>query len=861
MAASVKRLYKELKPSSYTLRLAPDAQALTFTGTVTVRLKKTGRPSQRLTFHQHGLKVESAQIIRRDKKGERELPVTRINNQDTLDEVRLHTMDMLYSGEYEVRMRFSGMITRDMTGLYPCYFTVDGAQRVMLATQLESHYAREIFPCIDEPEAKATFDLTLVAPTGQTVLANTPAVNTRPLPDAPGMTENIFQTTPKMSTYLLAFVIGELHRLQTTTERGTEVSVWATVAQPADSLTFALDVARRSIEFFEDYFGVEYPLPKADHVALPDFSSGAMENWGLITYRERVLLAYPGEAAQSTLEQIAEVIAHETSHQWFGNLVTMRWWDDLWLNESFANVMAYECVDALFPDWHIWDEFITGEGLSALRRDAMAGVQAVRTGVHHPDEIGTLFDPSIVYAKGGRLLAMLKTYLGETAFRAGLTAYFKKHAYGNTTGDDLWEALRAASGADVGAFMNPWLERSGFPMVSVDQTGRQAIITQQHFLESGGTSDGRIWPVPVLAGRNDVPPLLAKARAAITFASDEPLILNRGAAGHYIVHYARPEHRIYLSKLVHDSKLGIPERLMLLNNASMLSKAGCQSFGDVLQLLNAYAGEQSEAVWGVLALTIGEARRFIDLDETLEPALKVLVRRLVRQEYGRLGWSERPDESAADHKLRATIISLGAYAEDPDIVAGALERFRAYKKDPAGTNAELRGVIFSVPVREQREDAFAFLLDLHDHTTNADLQSDIAGALTATRDPAQARTLLARLTDASLVKPQDADWWFFYLLRNRHTRETAWQWMVDNWAWIEQTYAHDKSYDYFPRFAAGVCNTQAWAERYAAFFEPRKEQLALKRNILIGLAEIPTRVAWLERDLQSVQDFFAATQA
>lgn len=858
MTKSVKRLYKELKPTSYTLYLRPDARALTFTGTVTIRLRKTGRPGQRLTFHQHGLKIASARIIRHDKKGARELPLRRINNQNTLDEVRLHTDELLYSGEYEVFMQFSGTITRDMTGLYPCYFNVDGTQHTMLATQLESHYARELFPCIDEPEAKATFDLTLVAPDGYVVLANTPVRTSRPLKDEPSLAETTFQPTPKMSTYLLAFAIGELHRRHTRTKRGTEVSIWATIAQPAESMSFALDAAKRSIEFFEDYFGIEYPLPKADHIALPDFSSSAMENWGLITYRERALLAYPGDAAQSTLELIAEVIAHETSHQWFGNLVTMQWWDNLWLNESFANVTAYECVDALFPAWHIWNDFIAGEGLAALRRDAMSGVQAVQTGVRHPDEIGTLFDPSIVYAKGGRLLYMLKTYLGEAAFRKGLTAYFTRHAYGNTTGDDLWRALQDASGADVGAFMNPWLERAGFPVVSVDQTGRTAAITQQHFLESGGPSDGRVWPVPLLADRGDVPPLLSKAQLKIMLASDEPLILNRSAAGHYIVHYAQPAHRAHLGELVRSDGLKPAERLMLLNNASMLSKAGYQPFGDVLRLLSEYESEQAEAVWGVIALIIGETKRFIDLDEALEPALKTLTRRLIRREYARLGWDEQPGEPAADRKLRGTIIGLGAYAEDPGIVAGALARFRAYQKDPAGTNTELRSIIFSVAVREQQEGAVSFLLDLHTRTANADLQSDIAAALTATRNTQQARFLLSRLTDASLVKPQDADWWFFYLLRNRYAREVTWQWMIDNWAWIEQTYAHDKSYDYFPRFAAATCNTRAWAEKYAAFFGPRTDQIALKRNILMGIAEIQARVAWLERDLGSVRTFLAA---
>lgn len=864
MSTSVRRWYTELKPSHYELLLVPDAAAMTFRGTVTVRLHKTGRPSRRLTFHQQGLRIDHAQIIKLDKKGPHELAITRINSQDSLDEIRLHTGEMVYAGEYEVHMDFHGTITRTMTGLYPCFFTHEGMEHMLLATQLESHYARQLFPCIDEPEAKAVFHLSLVAPSGHVVLSNTPIEQQETYtgedePAGAGSPRQhiTFAPTPKMSTYLLAFVMGELHGAHTTTARGTQVSAWATISQPAGALDFALDTAKRSIEFFEDYFGTQYPLPKADHVALPDFSFGAMENWGLITYRERMLLAYPGETGQSTQETIAAVIAHETSHQWFGNLVTMRWWDQLWLNESFANLMEYQAVDAMFPAWHIWDEFVMNEGLSSLRRDASPKVQAVQTAVHSPEEIDTIFDPSIVYAKGGRLLYMLKTYIGEDAFRRGLSSYFARHAYSNTTGADLWQALQAASGVDVAAFMNPWLEQAGFPVVTLEQDGRKVSITQAHFLEDGQQSDGRLWPIPLFAHHPGLPERLDKAALRRTLATDEPVRLDQHAAGHYIVRYARPEQRAHLAELVRTRTLGIADRLMLLNNASMLAKAGAQPFADVLRLLEAYRNEQAEAVWGIVALIIAEARRFVDLDESLEAHIKQFVRALVQQEYARLGWDETPQQTAADRKLRADIIALGVYAGESAIVREALARFQAYHDGSGSLHEELRGIVFGAAIRQDTPDAFAFLLKLHDDTANSGLKMDIMAGLTLTRNAAQASTLLNRLPDARLVKPQDADYWLAYLLRNRFVRTTAWEWMVDNWGWIEATYAHDKSYDIFPRYAAGICNTPEWADKYAALFVPKQAEPALKRNIAIGLAEIATRVAWLQRDLPGVKAFFA----
>lgn len=854
MSKNVRRLLESFQPEHYQLELRPNRETMHFTGTVTIKGKKTGRPSQRLTFHQNGLKITSAQVIKHDKKqGDQAIEITRINNQNTLHEVRLHSDKLLYGGAYTITLEFEAPITRGMTGLYPAFFTLDGQEHTLLATQFESHHAREVFPCIDEPAAKATFDLALVHDSQLTALGNTP-IRSQIVEEE--LTTTLFETSPKMSTYLLAFVLGEIHSISGKTKSGVDVNIWGTLAQPKDSFTFALDAAIRSIEFFEDYFGVPYPLPKADHVALPDFSSGAMENWGLITYREAVLLSYPEAQSQSTNETIALVVAHETSHQWFGNLVTMKWWDDLWLNESFANMMEYQAVDSMFPAWNIWNTFIASEGLSALRRDAVPGVQAVRTSVHHPDEISSLFDPSIVYAKGGRLLYMLKNYIGEDAFRAGLSAYFKKHAYGNTTGADLWTALSAASNQDIGAFMNPWLERSGFPVVSVTQSGGDVTLSQQHFLDSMEKADpDRIWPIPLFSEKPG--DLLAKAGDERQTATDLYRI-NQGAKGHYIVCYTEDTQNQQLAGLVKDGKLPVPDRLMLLSDSAMLARAGLSSFNKTLELLRAYAAEDSEAVWDIMALVIADARRFIDVDESLEAPIKQLVAGLVQAEYERLGWEEKPDESSEDQKLRGTILGLGAYAEVPAIVSHAQDLFSQYKTDTSVVSAELRGIVFGVAVKTQHDSALDYLIDLYKSTGSSDLQRDISGALTATRQPAEAEQLLALAKDAKVVKPQDADRWVFMLLRNRYVKKLAWQWMEDNWSWIEETYKQDKSYDYFPRIAASVVSTKAEAEKYEAFFGPKESVPILARNIAIGREEITARLAWLARDIDKVQTFFKA---
>lgn len=866
MGKNVARLYTQFQPESYDLTWEIDETAMRFRGHVTVHGRKVGRPSQRITFHTNGVKVTSGKITFRDKKGERELPLARINHQKTLHEVRLHTKDKVFPGQYTVEMTFEAPITDGMTGIYPCYWKdAKSRDQKLFATQFESHHAREAFPCIDEPEAKAVFNLTLITQDGIEVLGNTPIAEQVRVEGIESRVERArlktrFEPTPKMSSYLLAFVIGNMHKTSAKTKSGVEVNVWATTVQPASALNYAVDIAVKSIEYFEDYFGVPYPLPKADHVALPDFSSGAMENWGLITYRERVLLAYEGETAQSTREQIALVIAHETSHQWFGNLVTMRWWDNLWLNESFANMMEYAAVDHMFPEWHVWDSFVAAEGLSALRRDAIHGVQAVQTAVHHPDEISTLFDPSIVYAKGGRLLYMLKNYVGETAFRKGLSEYFKTHAYGNTTGDDLWAALSQASGKDIGAFMNPWLTRPGFPVVTVSYESNELTLTQKQFLDDPAKADAdRLWPVPLFAKNQfqvKIPEVISTSQVKLQDDFDN-LLVDPNACGHYLVNYSSPIHMVNLQRKILDKSLSEPGRLMLLNASAMLARAGYKNYDETLAMLEAYRDETSEPVWDIMAMVTGEARRFIDQDQSLEPAMKQLSYKLAKPLWEKLGWAEHSGESAADTKLRGLALGMMIYADDTEVCAEASKRLSDWKDHNTALPPELRSLIMVVPIKNGDQVLFDYLLKTHDQTTNSDLKSDICAALTSTRDPEQADRLLQRLTDSSKVKPQDVDRWLIYLLRNRYTRDTAWQWLVTNWQWLEDTFKHDKSYDYLPRYAASCINTRAYKERYRKLFAPKLDQPLLKRNIELGFEEISNRLAWLERDLTKIRAHFS----
>lgn len=744
------------------------------------------------------------------------------------------------TGDVVVEIDFSLEITDTMHGIYPCYYEHNGEKKELFATQFESHHAREAFPCVDEPEAKATFDVSITAG-DPVVLSNMPASF-----ELEGTIN--FATTPRMSPYLLAFVSGELHKKSGSTASGVEVSIWATPSQSPAALDFALDHAIKSIEFFDDYFGVPYPLPKSDHVALPDFSSGAMENWGLITYRETTLLANPATTTVAGKQYIATVISHELSHQWFGNLVTMKWWNNLWLNESFATLMEYVAVDAIHPEWNAWLDFATHESILALRRDAMDGVQPVQVEVSHPDEISTLFDGAIVYAKGARLMRMCQDYIGHEAFRKGLSSYFKEFAYKNTEADDLWRHLSQASGQDISALMNTWISQSGYPVLHVQPDG----LTQEQFFIGQHAPSTKLWPIPLGAeSSEDVPALLETRELRLPIADDERFNIRDSA--HFITHYT-PEHLARL--LAKASTLDELGRLQLLHEQSLLVRGGITPSAELIDLLLAYKDETSQNVWDIMAVTLGELKKFVETNEAAETQLRAFARTLAAPQFARLGWQAQDGEPESDTKLRSQILGMMLYAEDTDVLAHANKLF---SRGVETIDPEVRSLVLSSVVRYAGDSAvISDLLQLYRTTPLADLRDDICAGLTSVRQPEYIQQVLANFTDSDTIRTQDIFRWFAYMVRNRYAREAAWQWMVDNWQWIERTFAGDKSYDDFPRYAAsGLVTTKQLAD-YKAFFEPLSSIPALTRAISMGITEVQARVELIERDGEAVREKLAS---
>jgi aminopeptidase N len=849
MTKKVTRLYQSFQPKHYIVRLDPDVNTMHLSGDVIVTGQKAGRPSQRLTFHQHGLKVKTAEIIKNDKRGDIVIPVERINHQESLNEVRLHTKEMLYPGQYTVRMSFEGDITRNLDGIYPSFFQQGDQRKTLISTQFESHHARDAFPCIDEPEAKATFDLTLHSPAGEAVISNTPIKNQETVGDKYVTT---FETTPHMSTYLLAFVYGDLGYKEAKTTRGVTVRCYAT-PDNVQFMDYSLEFATKCLDFYEQYFDIPYPLDKCDLIALPDFASGAMENWGCITFREYGLVIDPANSSQPTKQYAAMVIAHELTHQWFGNLVTMRWWTDLWLNEGFATWMSYLALDHFYPDWHVWTQFVVDEQQLAFRYDALANTHPIQVHIGDPDEIRTIFDV-ISYEKGGSAIHMLYHYLGKKAFRDGLRYYLKEHSYANTDTVDLWDALEKISLKPVKEFMAAWIEQPGFPLLHATLDEHQATFRQETFLlnpeERKNDTPKTVWPVPLEAV--GLPDLFTKKEATYAVKTAMPVKLNHEQSAFYRTAYNASQLEL-LGNLVRRGKLSPLDRLGILSDAFETAKAGYADTTTALKLMENYHAEDNSAVWDIIAGNLGSIRTLMN-DDQLRDDMKPYIQRLVATQLKRLGWEAKADESYFDTLLRPTILGLAAAADTPEVLEEINHRYKTMKT-VADLPPDLRGVILTTIARHGDEKTFERLMKLHNASTSSEVRLVLCGALTGFKQP-QLITRALELIQTKDIRSQDAMYWVAYSFGNRFARDITWDWMQKHWDWFVETMGTDLSFARMPIYAARVFSDHAFLPKYKKFFESVLTP-GLARSYKQGVEFIEWQSAWKKRDLKLIKAFFA----
>jgi puromycin-sensitive aminopeptidase len=659
----------------------------------------------------------------------------------------------------------------------------------------------------------------------------------------------VFETTPIMSTYLLAFVAGELGYKENKTKSGTTVRAYATLDN-VPHLQFAVDTAVKCLEFYEDYFDIPYPLPKSDMVALPDFASGAMENWGLITYREQALLVDEKNTSIHAKQFVAMVVAHELAHMWFGNLVTMRWWTDLWLNEGFASWIEYLAVDQLFPDWGMWTQFISDEQAIGLKLDSLEHTHPVEVQINHPDEIRTIFD-AISYQKGSSVIHMLQNYLGADMFRDGLRHYLKKHAYSNTDTVDLWAALEEVSGKPVKEFMHAWTSQAGYPILKATVKQDTIDVAQVRFLLNPEHGEVNIehWPVPLLGSKTLLPDTLNSPEEVIKIKhSDQPIVINQGHRGFYRTVYDA-KHLERLSTII--PTFDAADRLGIISDAFEAAKAGYGSSVDVLKLLPSYSDEQDATVWDIISGNVAELRRIMNDDEVRE-RLKPFIQSLVAKELARLGWEEKSTDSYFDRLLRPTILGMAAVSDHQEVLSEISSRFKKMKTSE-DIRPDIRGVIYTTAARFGDSTSFYKLLKMYEETSNAEEKVTLAAALTNFKQPDLIDTALGFIT-TDKVRLQDVAYWLSYSFSNRFAKDKTWQWVKDNWVWMEKHLGNDLSFYRTPVYVARSFSDASFKKDFKEFFLP-KNSPGLERSINQGLEILDWQSAWKKRDLDPIKSF------
>lgn len=790
------RLPKTVKPSNYKISLTPDLTKFTFAGTVEIDVDVLEATS---TVKLNAKELVITAFSATNSAG------TRLDGKISLDEeTEIATISFdgtLGKGAWKLSSVFTGTLNDKLKGFYRSIWTDEqGKKHTIATTQFESTDARRAFPCFDEPEFKATFDVTLTVPEELTALSNGAIIKSESVGN--GLKAVSYERTMKMSTYLVCFCIGEFVSSKPVMVNGIETRVWC-VPGKEDMTEFALRAAAFATDHYEKYFEIPYPGgKKIDHIAIPDFASGAMENLGLITYRETALLLNEKTATHAERTRVAVVVLHELAHMWFGDLVTMGWWNGLWLNESFATFMENLCLDAWQPTWNVWDEF----GLSraaASRVDALRSTHPIECPVNHPDEAAQLFDV-ISYEKGCSVLYQIHQYIGAETFRRGIALYLKKHSYGNTETHDLWDALEVACKAaaaesgdapvPVREIMDRWVFTAGHPVVEVKQSANEKEtgsieLTQRPFKFLSETTDATLWPIPVtlrakVNGKVVERKFLMSEKSHVEKLGDTPdskiewVVVNSGGSGFYRVVYDKALASALSAKVMEN--LSAIERFNLVNDAWACVRSGILATPDYIEMVKLFGAEEDPNVWAIITSSLGHLHSLVKDDH--RKALAEVVRNLIKPTVDRLGYSAKSDESVQSRQLRGSLIGvLGTIGDDAEVQKKAAELFSNWKADKQSVDSNVVPALVGILAHNGDEARYDEFFQLSQAAQSPQEVQRFLFALARFRDGALLdKTINKCLTDD--VRTQDAPYLYANVLGNEIAAAAAWNFMKANWA-------------------------------------------------------------------------------
>ncbi len=794
--ATAQRLPTTVVPTHYTLAFTPDLKTATFSGDESIDVN-IAQPTRSITLNAIEIAFQSVNIF---PNGPQQTGTVSLNADK--QQATFTFPATIPAGNATIKIRYTGILNNELRGFY----LSKTARRNYAVTQFEATDARRAFPCFDEPAFKATFNISLTIDASDTAISNSAIVSNTPGPGA-GKHTLAFGITPKMSTYLVAFLVGDF-QCAAGQQDGVDIRVCATPDKVA--LTqFALDLAKFTLHYYDDYFGIHFPLKKLDLIGIPDFEAGAMENFGAITFRENALLIDPKTTPLPNKIEAAVDITHEMAHQWFGDLVTMQWWNNIWLNEGFATWMENKPVAAMHPEWNI-PQVVASDEESTLNVDAQPTTRAIRANADTPAEINQMFD-SIAYGKASDVLLMVENYLGEETFRKGVHAYLAAHEYGNATAEDFWNAQTETSHKPVEKIMRSLVEQPGVPILSfgAPAAGKVPVAQTRFFLSPSITPNtDQKWTLPVCfktgSDSHDCE-LLAPATSSLKVPQAALFFANAGGKGYYRSAYAPAQYSALVDHV--ESGLTPTERISLVSDEWAQVRANKSTVSDYLNLVAALKTDSDSEVLSGAFAGFGAIAYQVASTKEERDALGAWIRHNFAPEYARLG-TPAPDDSPNTRELRASLFEqLGYHGNDPDIIAQAREIGNRYLADPAAVDPTLAQAALAIAAENGDAALFDKLQNVYETSTDPTLQEGALYMLVQFKDPA----LLDRALNFAVsnkVRNQDTAILLAIALEVPENRDRAWQFVKTHWDEVKAQLTTDLG-SYLVTATGSFCTAEA----------------------------------------------------
>ena len=765
-------------PLNYKLTFEPDLKKFTFDGleSISINCKKSVNI---ITMNCAELKIKSCIV----KSGQKIIESTpKINEKK--EELQIKLGEKI-RGLCTVDLEFEGILNDRLLGFYRSKYQQNGKTKYLATTQFEAADARRAFPCWDEPEAKATFEISIITDNKFTAISNMPIKTKK---KTGNKTTYNFQKTPLVSTYLIYLGVGEFEYL---TGKAGKIQIRVVTTKGNTSRgKFSLELGKKLLTSYEKYFGIKFPLPKLDLIAVPDFAAGAMENWGAITFRETILLYDPKTSSTRTKQFIAEVISHEIAHMWFGNLVTMKWWNDLWLNESFATFMATKFVDKFYPEWDLWNQFVEDAMNVAMGLDSLKTTHPIDVKVNSPAEIREIFD-AISYDKGGCVLRMLENYVGEPNFQKGLKKYLSDFKYKNAKGQDLWDAIGKASGMPVTAMINTWLKQPGFPLVEINQDGNNLKIKQKRYLlESDKKFSKGLWSIPLSLGleKETSKTLFSKKSMSVKLPKNTiGFVANYGRKGFYRVKYDEGI-LLDLKMLVDQKRIPPIDRWAIQNDLFSLCVSGDEQVRNYLDFSDAYFDEDSYLASVNVAHNLASLY-FRAFDEKFIEEIRSYAINYFRKILSNLGWEPQKSDKHTDALLRTFTIAVLGKMNDDSVTDEAIRKYQKFLKSPSSLSPDLIETICSIAAWNGNSKTFAELKKLYTNAKTMEEKLRFLGAMCGFQD----KKLLVRTLNFSQtpeVRSQNMQLPIMKVAGNPYGEKVLWPWLKKNWKNINKKVGH-----------------------------------------------------------------------